>query len=757
MAGSVVSRCTRFASLAWTKGTQGERPLKRILIVEDDRIVAKELQQILSARGYEVDGVLSGDRVIEVANSSRPDVVLMDIMLSGAIDGIAAAQQLRHIGIPVIYVTGYSDQHLVDRAQHTEPLGFISKPVDSGELSAVVQLALFKRDLERTRERERQKHAADLQESEARFRALVAGVTEYSIFTLDQSGNVSSWNSGAERIMGYKAHEIQGQYFGVMFTSEDREQGVPGIELERARATGAADDTRWLVRKSGEPYWAEGVLTAIRDVNGTITGFAKVTRDSTIRRQMEEALREQEERLTIALKAARTGTWHWDLTTNIDIIDESLRGLFGLRPGQDVRTIEDFYSIVHPDDREEVITAFNRTLLEGIHLETEFRVVWPDGSEHWLLDQGEVMHDADGRALYLSGACVDITERKRAQQALEESEERFRLYTDNVRDYALMQMDVDGRIVTWNVGAERVLGYSEAEILGQYSARLFTPEDIANREPEKEIQQAVEKGRSADERWHLRKDDTRFWASGVLTPMHDQQGRLRGFAKVMRDQTEQRRADEQIRASLKEKEALLKEIHHRVKNNLQVIISLLRLQSRHMSDTAARTLFDEACNRVRAIGQIHELLYNSPDLARVDFAVYLTRLGRDLFSFYDVSSQRVALAIHAQSADLEIGQAIPCALIVNELVTNALKHAFPAERSGSVQISLECAGEECVLTVADDGVGLPEELNWQDTKSLGLQLIPILAEQLEGRVALDRSAGTRFQITFPRGTLRNIR
>jgi PAS domain S-box-containing protein len=609
---------------------------KGILIVEDDRIVAAELERTLTAKGYEVHGVLdSGEHAVELASRTRPDLVLMDIVLPGSVDGITAAKQLQNLGVPVIYVTAYSDQHLVDRAQHTEPLAFVGKPVQPGDLAAVIQLALFRRDLER--ERERQQHAAALHEAKARF--------------------------------------------------------------------------------------------------GLRTG---------------EAPREQGERLGVALQAARTGTWHWELATNIDSIDESLRRLFGLGPDQNIRRIEDFYAIVHPDDRPEVIAAFDRTLKEGANLEIEFRVVWPDGSEHWLLDRGEVVHDADGRPLYMSGACVDITERKQAQEAFRESEARFRLYADNVSDYALLQIDAEGRIVSWNAGAERVLGYSEAEILGQPGARLFTSEDVANEEPQREMQRAVAEGRSADERWHIRKDGTRFWASGVLTPIYDRQGRPRGFAKVMRDETEHRRTDEQIRASLKEKEALLKEIHHRVKNNLQVIISLLGLQSQHISDESTRTLFDEACNRVRAIGRIHELLYNSRDLARVDFEAYLHRLGRDLFSFYGVDRERIRLTIEAGSADLEIDQAIPCALIVNELVTNAVKHAFPGGRSGTIEVSLKGPPErECILVVADDGVGLPEQLNFNETNSLGLQLVPVLAEQLHGRVHLDRSRGTRFEISFP--------
>ncbi len=723
---------------------------KGILIVEDDPITAAEFKRTLTAKGYEVHGILdSAEDAVKLASQTRPDVVLMDIMLPGGVDGIAVARELKRIGVPVIYVTGYSDQEVVDRAQDTEPLAFISKPVEPRDLAAVVQVALYRRDLERDRERERRQHAAALKEAETRFGLLVAGVTDYSIFTIDLSGRIRTWNAGAERITGYKAAEIIDRYYGIFFTAEDREQRVPERELAEAREHGVADDTRWLVRQSGERYWAEGTLTAIRDNGDTVTGFAKITRDATARRRIEQTLREQEERLRVALKAARTGTWHWDLHTNTDTIDDSLRGLFGLRAEQEIRTIEDFYAIVHADDRQQVIAAFDRTLREGIHLDTEFRVVWPDGSEHWLLDQGEVIYDTEGKPSYLSGACVDITERKRVQQALQENEDRFRLYAESVRDYAFLQLDEEGRIVTWNPGAERVLGYSEDEILGQPFARLFTPEDVARGEAGREIQRAVTSGRSADERWHIRKDGARFWASGVLTAMRDQQRRLHGFAKVMRDETEHRQADEQIRASLKEKESLLKEIHHRVKNNLQVIISLLRLQSEHISDEATRTLFDESCNRVRAIGRIHELLYNAPDLARVDFGVYLRRLVRDLFSFYGVDEKRIHLTINAESADLEIDQAIPCALIVNELVTNCVKHAFPGGRSGTIEVSLGSAGGDCVLVVADDGVGLPEQLNIEETNSLGLQLIPILAEQLQGRVRLDRSNGTRFEIPFP--------
>jgi PAS domain S-box-containing protein len=729
---------------------------KRILIVEDERVVAEQLQQSLTANGYDVVGIAaSGEEAIIDGRRTRPDLVVMDIVLAGKLDGISAAQQLQPLGIPVVYLTAYSDRHLLDRAQHTEPLAYVIKPAKSGELAAVIRLALFKREQEQSRDRDGQKDAAISREADEQFRLMVAGVTDVAIFTLDTAGNVNSWNRGAERINGYSSERIMGRPHAVLFTVEDRQRNVPQTELELAARHGSADNTRWLIRENGDPYWAEGILTAIRDSGGNLTGFTKIIRDATVQKRAQNALHTTQEQLRIALHAARMGTWDWDIRNNRDTLDGNLRALFGLGPDQEVNKIEDFYTLVHPDDREKVIAAFDQTRLEGIHLDTEFRVKRPDGTERWFIDQGEVLLDEHGNSERMTGACVDITERKQAEQALRQSEERFRLFVNNVRDYALFQMDEHGRIVTWNAGAERMLGYTETEIIGRPSAILFVPEDVNSGVPQREMREAASLGRAEDERWHIRKDGTRFWCRGVMTSMDDGMGHVSGFAKVMRDETESRRASERLTASLGEKEALLKEIHHRVKNNLQVITSLLTLQSDTVQDDTIRDMFEEAINRVRTIGDIHELLYRSPELARIDFDIYLNRLAENLLSFYGVEPNRIRVVVTAKDTKLELPAAIPCGLIVNELLTNSLKHGFPDGRSGHIRISLDCKDGDCVLAVSDDGVGLPDGFTIQQTTSLGLKLVSVLAQQLEGKVQFIRNAGTDAVISFPyprRGT-----
>lgn len=213
-----------------------------------------------------------------------------------------------------------------------------------------------------------------------------------------------------------------------------------------------------------------------------------------------------------------------------------------------------------------------------------------------------------------------------------------------------------------------------------------------------------------------------------------------------------RQAEGKVRESLQEKEVLLKEIHHRVKNNLQVVSSLLRLQAAGIKDEATAALFYESQTRVRSMALIHEELYQAGNLARVDFASYLRRLLPDLARSYRAdASENVELKIEAADVSLPVDRAIPCGLIVNELMTNALKHGFPNGRPGSIQVRLAAQNQQTTLAVRDDGAGFPQEMDFRQSRSLGLQLVCTLANQLGGTISLARDNGTEFVITFPDG------
>lgn len=250
------------------------------------------------------------------------------------------------------------------------------------------------------------------------------------------------------------------------------------------------------------------------------------------------------------------------------------------------------------------------------------------------------------------------------------------------------------------------------------------------------------------EKEYFRKDGTRISVELLMHRKLDADGNLEYVYGFITDITERKQAETQIKSSLKEKEVLLREIHHRVKNNLQVISSLLLLQSKHISGKKNLELFKESQNRVKSMALIHEKLYQSQDLASINFKEYLNTLIIGLFRSYQAQSGHVELKLEVGDISLGVDSAIPCGLIINELVSNSLKYAFPNGREGVISVVLRSLNKKDVeLVVSDNGVGIPEDLDFRNTKSLGLHLVTILAEdQLEGEIKLSRDKGTEFQI-----------
>jgi PAS domain S-box-containing protein len=231
--------------------------------------------------------------------------------------------------------------------------------------------------------------------------------------------------------------------------------------------------------------------------------------------------------------------------------------------------------------------------------------------------------------------------------------------------------------------------------------------------------------------------------------LRDTEGKLVGAIGIALDITERKRAEERIKASLKEKEALIKEMSHRVTNNLQVISSLLNLQAGYIADEPARRVFMESQNRLKALALIHEKLYQSEDLTSIDFSGYVRNLVVHLFRAYKINAHAVTLQLNVDAIILDIDRAIPCGLIINELVSNSLKYAFPGGKTGEIRIDMhEDEEKRLTLTVSDNGIGFPTETDFRKTVSLGMQLVSTLTEQLEGTITLERNCGTTFKIVF---------
>ena len=338
---------------------------------------------------------------------------------------------------------------------------------------------------------------------------------------------------------------------------------------------------------------------------------------------------------------------------------------------------------------------------------------------------------------------VVVLDRKRA----EEVRARLAAIVESSVD-AIVGITLDRTVVSWNRAAERLFGYPARDAIGNPISFVMLPDRVHE---ESQIIDRLKRGEYIDhfETVQRRKDGQEFPVSLTISPIKDATGKIIGASKSVRDISDKKRAEEQIQTSLREKEVLLREIHHRVKNNLQVIYSLLRLQSKLVTDPKASALFKDSQARVKAMALVHETLCQSKNLSRIDMSEYSRTLTRCLFESYGISSDTLGLNLNIAPVSFSMETAVSCGQLINELVSNCLKHAFPNGRTGGITVELLSNGNDTyLLTVSDNGVGLPSDFEVGKAESLGWQLVPMLVEQLNGTFELQESAGTTVRLTF---------
>ena len=380
-------------------------------------------------------------------------------------------------------------------------------------------------------------------------------------------------------------------------------------------------------------------------------------------------------------------------------------------------------------------------------------------------------------------------ERRRADEALWESEKRFRAIAETADD-AMVVFDRRENIFFWNSAAKSIFGYEAGETQGKVLDSIVSPRF---REVLREEMGQVVAKKKADlvgmtkEMGGIRKDGREFPVELSLATWRTKEEVF--FTVIARDITERKQAEkelkqhrdhleemveerttklktavewlqrevlecdrveQELRNSLQEKEVLLKEIHHRVKNNLQVISSLLNLQAGTIEDPDAVETLKESQSRIRSMAFVHESLYQSDNLSEVDLGRYIHVLTTHLFRTYKINTSLISLDIDAEDAGLSVDATIPCGLIINELISNSLKYAFPGGREGRIYVDLHSENGQLTLIAGDDGVGFAEDVDFRNTESLGLQLVNTLVDQIDGTIELNGKEGTEFRITFPR-------
>jgi PAS domain S-box-containing protein len=495
-------------------------------------------------------------------------------------------------------------------------------------------------------------------ESTGMHRLLVESVRDYAIFALDPHGHVLSWNAGAQSIKGYRPEEIIGRHFSAFYPPEDNAAGKPAWELEVAEREGRIEDEGWRLRKDGTRFWANVVITALRNEEGTLVGFAKVTRD--------------------------------------------------------------------------------------------------------------------------------LTERKRAEEALRASEERFRLIVQSVRDYGIFMLDPTGHIASWNEGAQHINGYTASEVLGRHFSIFYPPEDVAAGKPPWELEVATREGRFEEEGWRLRKDGTRFWSNVVITALRNRVGHVIGFAKVTRDLTERRAAEERALADARRiteaevanrtKSEFLAAMSHELRTPLNAIGGYAELLDLGIGGAVSEQQH-EYLTRIRGsqqhlLGIINDLLnYSRIEAGQVPYEledVPVHVMVDEVLPLLVPQATVKKIALTHGPCDTSLvarADRVKAEQIILNLLSNAVK--FTPD-GGSVSIGCAGAGDRVTVVVRDSGPGVPEDQRerifepfvqlGRNLKSahegtgLGLAISRDLARAMDGDVTIESEVdvGSTFTLTLPR-------
>lgn len=955
---------------------------KRILICEDEILLSNDMAWTLKNMGYSVAGqVRFGEACLGAAQELQPDLIIMDVRLEGEIDGIEAVELIRAtMDIPVVYITGYSEKDLLERAKKTEPYGYLGKPVGLSELRSTIETALYK-------------HEADkkVKESEAKYRALVEQVPIMSYSAaLDEASSTLYISPQIEMLVGYTQEDYAADPYlwRKRLHPDDRSRVL--AELGKCRETADRFSFEYrMLTKSGSVIWVLDQAQVVCDEKGRPLCLQGVMFDITDRRTAEEAIRQGREVLSMALDAANSGIWDWDLTTGAAVWSEHSYRVIGCEPNEIEANLENWKSRIHPGDWPNVSERLN-SHLQGTApvFESEYRLRNKTGEWQWIYARGRVVeHNDRGAPIRMVGVLVDISDRKKTEEALRESEERYRhlaessfigvfIHQDDAVVYANQQMSEllgysnkellgmqfweifpsdlqdeiiekgharyrgksvrnlyesrvqrkngeirwveinavrtrylgrpavmgmmsdttrrkmseralnksealfraiyenapvmitsvssEGEVLLWNSEIEKSLGWTKEEAEGNGILKLCYPNKEDYQRTARSLTLADGKFREFNPKAKDGSTRTQLWASfslpdatpvwlglditdrkkaeealkhseakyrqifespGIFVSLYDREGKClvmnptvarqfgadavsiegktfdelhpgesheykarvqevlttgkpKEYEDLVRfptgsrwlhsevrptqsdnveavqilsfDITERKLAEERLKSSLQEKEVLLREIHHRVKNNLAVIASLLKLHAGYCSDEAACAMFEAAQVRVRSMSLAHELLYQSEDLASVRIGEYIGDLVDHVFS--SCRSLGKGMRIRKDLEDFYVGlsRAIPVGSLTTELISNALKHAFPDGGPGELSISLKSAGEaDLELIVKDNGIGMPEPDSVSD-RTLGLHLVKIFVRQLNGTFEITRKNGTEVRIVFPR-------
>ncbi|MEO6883633.1 MAG: PAS domain S-box protein [Bacteroidia bacterium] len=485
----------------------------------------------------------------------------------------------------------------------------------------------------------------------------------------------------------------------------------------------------------------------------------KLEREIAVRKKIQQELQKSEEKYRAIYDQAHIGIARTDLKGKFLQVNHYLSGMLGFTQEEFVG--KSVLEYTHPEDVQKTKESFTEKISgKTDKTRLEKRYIHKSGKNVFVEVTGSAIKDIDGSPMYFLSVIEDVTEKRENEKELITKSAKINAIFQN-SSHLIYTVSRDGILTSYNDNYRQIteFAYGGSPKVG---SRLFISSSKEKSISKQFLDQATLSHQIAlsgisqqYEQKVVGQDGQVKWFEISLDPIVLPDGKIEEVSYIAHDITEKKENEIQIGHSLQEKEVLLKEVHHRVKNNLQVISSILNLQSSSAKDPAILDLLKESQNRIKSMAYIHENLYRTNDFANIKFSEYLITLAENLVYSYATNRCPIELNLEIENIFINLDLAIPCGLIVNELMTNALKYAFKDRASGKITIELKEKNERITLSVIDNGVGFPKAVDYKNTESLGLQLVVTLTEQLSGTITQEVNNGTRFSIEFNQKTKKN--
>jgi len=600
---------------------------------------------------------------------------------------------------------------------------------------------------------ERKSAERTLQQAQKYTRLLIDSSLDM-ICASDKEGYITEFNSAAEKTFGYKRSEIIGRHVSVLYAnSPQRIKNAYEYLYEKGRFAGEVVN----VKKDGQKFIAYLSASVLRNDIGELVGAMGVSRDISEMKKAEQELRNSEERYRAIYDQVFVGIAKISLNGKFIQVNEQMCNMLGYT--KEELCERSFMDITVKEDVPTSVSVMKK-LASGQIEKTTFE-------KRYLHKSGKIINaniatslvvDALGNPSHVISIFQNITEKVKLEHDRQSQSARHNAIIES-SSHIIWTTDKQMCLTSFNknYAADLMKHYNVQAYIGLsvVSVKVVLTEEYNNYWLKK--YEAVLRGEHQYfETKMIDRQNNVVWREIFLNPIFDELGNLVEVAGIGLDITEKKLANEQIHNSLQEKEVLLKEVHHRVKNNLQVISSILNLQSSYVKDQSTLNILKESQDRIKSMAFIHESLYQTKDFSSINFSEYVVNLSQNLLHSYSSLEHEIKLNLDIQNVFLNLDLAIPCGLIINEIVSNALKYAFVDKmEDAEIMIKMHLVGEDLQLQIKDNGVGLPKHIDYRNTESLGLQLVVTLVDQLNGNIELDCTKGAHYNILFKQNQVKN--